>query len=146
MHSIETQLLKMTPFIPQIRFVDIDAMGHVNNAVYFSYFEMARIHFFRQMIGGQWDWNVHGVLVVHNEIDYKSPVLFNDKIEIHVRAKHVGSRSFTVAYEVIRVNDGKNELCSTGSTVLVCFNHKEQKTEMVPELWRAPLEATIAVQ
>ena len=39
------------PYAPEIRFRDIDAMGHVNNAVFLSYFEQARIHFFRQLVG-----------------------------------------------------------------------------------------------
>ena len=52
--------MSIQPYYPEIRFADIDAMGHVNNAVYFSYFEQARIHFFRQWIGLEWNWNEHG--------------------------------------------------------------------------------------
>ncbi|MDA0882981.1 MAG: thioesterase family protein, partial [Bacteroidetes bacterium] len=46
----------------EVRFRDIDAMGHVNNAVYLSYFEQARIGFFNAIVDDKWDWNKLGVL------------------------------------------------------------------------------------
>jgi acyl-CoA thioester hydrolase len=59
----------------QVRFSDIDVMGHVNNAVYLSYFEMTRVHYFRELLGLEWDWKSHGILLVRNEIDYIKPIL-----------------------------------------------------------------------
>lgn len=126
----------MTHYQPEIRFADIDAMGHVNNAVYFSYFEQARIHMFRHLIGDKWDWNTDGILVAHNEIDYKRPILLSDKIEIRTLCSRVGEKSFTIAYEV----KCGEEICATGSSVLVCFNHPEQRTQAVPAGWREMLE------
>lgn len=124
--------MHISPYSPEIRFADIDAMGHVNNAVYFSYFEQARIHFFREMIGGKWDWTTDGILVAHNEIDYKMPVLLNDHIEIHTWCSQIGQKSFTVHYEVRR----GEQICSSGKSVLVCFNHATQKTQEIPSIWR----------
>jgi acyl-CoA thioester hydrolase len=129
----------MTPYQPEIRFADIDAMGHVNNAVYFSYFEQARIHFFRQMIGAKWDWKSDGLLVAHNEIDYKLPILLNDKVQIIVGCNRIGEKSFTVTYTIVR----GEEICATGASVLVCFNHKQQQTQAVPPIWREALEKLV---
>ena len=64
----------ISPAQIQIRFADIDVMGHVNNAVYLSYFEMARVHYFKQILGEEWDWNSDGILLARNEIDYLSPI------------------------------------------------------------------------
>jgi acyl-CoA thioester hydrolase len=68
----------------QVRFADIDVMGHVNNAVYLSYFEMTRVHYFQELLGLTWDWKAHGVLLVRNEeqLDHMcqiSHLIYNSK-------------------------------------------------------------------
>jgi acyl-CoA thioester hydrolase len=123
--------LTITPYTPEIRFNDIDAMGHVNNAIYFTYFEQSRIHFFRQIIQEKWDWNKHDILVAHNEIDYYKPILLNDKVEIFISCAHIGEKSFTIGYNV-KVGD---QLYSRGKSVLVCFDYTIQKTTSIPEQW-----------
>jgi acyl-CoA thioester hydrolase len=116
----------------EIRFADIDAMGHVNNAVYFSYFEQARMAYFKERVARIWDWNEDGVIVARNEIDYVFPVFLNDRMVIRFWVEHVGSKSFTVCYRVV-VGE---RLCATGKSVLVCFNHKNKATQVLPEAWR----------
>ena len=116
----------------EIRFADIDAMGHVNNAVYFSYFEQARMAYFKERVARIWDWNEDGVIVARNEIDYVFPVFLNDRMVIRLWVEHVGSKSFTVCYRVV-VGE---RLCATGKSVLVCFNHKNKVTQVLPEAWR----------
>ena len=116
----------------EIRFADIDAMGHVNNAVYFSYFEQARMAYFKERVARIWDWNEDGVIVARNEIDYIYPVFLNDRMNIRLWVEHIGSKSFTVCY---RVFVGER-LCATGKSVLVCFNHKNKATQVLPEAWR----------
>jgi acyl-CoA thioester hydrolase len=93
-------------------------MQHVNNAVYLNYFEEARIFYFRQMLGLDWDWKKNGVLLRTNELEYLKPVFLNEPVDIQVYLKHMGDKSFTLAYEV-RV---LNELRTTGSSVLVCYD------------------------
>jgi acyl-CoA thioester hydrolase len=116
----------------EIRFADIDAMGHVNNAVYFSYFEQARMAYFKERVARIWDWNEDGVIVARNEIDYIYPVFLNDRMNIRLWVDHVGSKSFSVCYRVV-VGE---RLCAVGKSVLVCFNHKNKATQLLPEAWR----------
>jgi acyl-CoA thioester hydrolase len=117
----------------EIRFADIDAMGHVNNAVYFSYFEQARMAYFKERVARIWDWNEDGVIVARNEIDYIYPVFLNDRMNIRLWVEHVGSKSFSVCYRVV-VGE---RLCATGKSVLVCFNHKNKATQVLPEAWKS---------
>jgi acyl-CoA thioester hydrolase len=117
----------------EIRFADIDAMGHANNAVYFSYFEQARMAYFKERVARIWNWNEDGVIVARNEIDYLYPVFLNDRMVIRLWVDHVGSKSFTVCYRVI-VGE---RLCATGKSVLVCFNHKNKATQVLPEAWKS---------
>ena len=127
--------MELKPYRVDIRFSDIDVMGHVNNATYFTYAEQARIHFFHQLVGDQWNWNKQGILVARNEMDYKLPIHFNDAIDIHVYCKHIGNKSYTMGYRYMR----GEELCATGASVLVCFDYEERCTMEVPERWRALL-------
>jgi acyl-CoA thioester hydrolase len=93
-------------------------MQHVNNAIYLNYFEEARIHYFRQLVGIDWDWKKNGVLLRKNELEYLKPVFLNDPVTIEVFLKHVGDKSFTLAYEVKVLG----ELRTTGTSVLVCYD------------------------
>jgi acyl-CoA thioester hydrolase len=72
-------------------------MGHVNNATYFTYAEQARIYFFHQLVGDEWNWNKQGILVARNEMDYLLPIHFNDKVDIYVYCKHIGNKSYTLS-------------------------------------------------
>ena len=65
----------------QIRFGDIDIMGHVNNGVQLSYLDLGRLDYFEQVYGQTIDWNDAALLVAHLEIDYLAPILLKDKIE-----------------------------------------------------------------
>jgi len=131
--------MKITPYQPEIRFFDIDAIGHVNNSVYFTYFEMARVHFFGQLIGKEWKWTENGVLVAHNEIDYIRPVMFEDKIDIHVQVLKVGSKSFTLGYEVKK----GDILYAKGNSVMVTYDFKNSATAPIPDAYKGLLEGLI---
>ncbi|MFM7637212.1 MAG: acyl-CoA thioesterase, partial [Crocinitomicaceae bacterium] len=113
------------PFKVQIRFADIDVMGHVNNAVYLSYFEMARVHYFKQILSENWDWQNDGVLLVRNEVDYLVPIFLHDTPEIKINVEHIGSKSFTLNYKIIV----GNKLVTRGKSIMVCFNNMEKSTQ-----------------
>ena len=124
-----------TPAKIQVRFSDLDVLGHVNNAVYLSYFEMTRVHYFKSLLGENWDWNTHGVLLVRNEVDYKRPVLLHNEPEIYMFTEHIGEKSFVLSYE-LKVN---NMLYTTGKSTLVCFDSCANKTISIPETMRSCL-------
>jgi len=134
-----------TAYIPEIRFVDVDALGHVNNATYFTYFEQARIHFFRELIGREWNWDETGLLVAHNEIDYMKPVLFRDVIKIYIGCTHIGGKSFTLSYTLRRQLSQGDEIVAQGSSVMVCFNHHTKQTRTIPEEWLGSLEELLSL-
>lgn len=125
----------IAPAKVQIRLTDIDILGHVNNSIYLVYFEMARIHYFNHMVGPNWDWLEHGVVLVKNEVEYIQPLYLHDQPEIKLFLKHVGNKSFTLAYQLFV----KDKLCTTGSSTLVGFNSKTQQTIEIPERMKAAL-------
>lgn len=112
----------------QVRFSDIDVMGHVNNSVYLSYFEYARVQYFAKLLGTNWDWKKNGVLLVRNEVDYHRPVLLTDFPEVFIFVDTVGSKSFTLSYEV----KVKGVITTTGKSVLVSFDSNQNSSIEVP--------------
>ena len=126
----------ISPAKIQVRFADLDVMGHVNNSVYLSYFEMTRVHYFKQLVGANWDWRKEGVLLVRNEIDYLKPILLNDEPEVYMSLEKIGDKSISLLYE-IKVN---KEIYTKGKSILVCFNGEEGKTILVPKAMAEALE------
>src|SRR5271157_1704471 len=101
-----------------IRFVDMDALGHVNNANYFTYFEQSRIEYFKGVVGENINWAEDGLILAHAEIDYKIPLILGDDVFIYTKVSRIGTKSFDVIYSIVKVI-GNHELeCATGKTVL----------------------------
>jgi len=123
------------PATIQVRFSDLDVLGHVNNTIYFSYFELARVHYFRELLGIDWDWRQHGIVLVKNEAEYLKSVLISHTPEVFVFTETIGIKSFTLGYE-LKVND---EVFVKGRSVQVCYNAKTQQTIVIPEEMKSAL-------
>ena len=117
----------------QIRFADIDSMGHVNNAVYLSYFEFTRVYYFNEILGKNWDWESKGIILAHTELSFIKPIELNDEAFIEMEIGNIGTKSFTFHY-IIRV-DG--EPTTKGSSTLVAFNTKLQESIAIPSVMKA---------
>jgi acyl-CoA thioester hydrolase len=126
---------KNTAIIPiAIRFNDIDLMGHVNNAVYLSYFEEARMSFFNRILGKDHDWEKQGIILVKNVIEYKQPLRLKHEVEAMVWCDGPRSKSFTMNYE-IRERGNESNVFSTGHSVVVCFDYQIQRSIEIPADW-----------
>lgn len=123
-----------------IRFADIDALGHVNNAKYFTYFEQARIKFLDDLFGDTIRYEVNGVIVASAHADFKIPVLFKDKIFVRTWCSRLGKKSFDISYSLFKNNDGKEVEMATGLTAMVCFDYTKGASMEMPDLWRKTLE------
>lgn len=119
-----------------VRLTDIDILGHVNNAIYLTYFEIARMHYFAELVGNEWNWMEEGVVLVKNEVEYFKPIVLNDVPYVKVSLIKLGTKSFTLGYE-ITVND---QLVTKGSSVLVGFNSKTKSTIEIPEKMKEAIQ------
>ncbi|MCX6019538.1 MAG: thioesterase family protein [Chloroflexi bacterium] len=122
------------------RFSDIDVYGHVNNAVYLTYFEEARVAFgniagLRRLYS-----RTCSTIVAHAEVDYKAPAFLGDELHIDVATGTVGRSSFEYQYEVRRPASGTR--IAIGRTVQVCFNFELGAVVRVPEEWRSLLTSS----
>jgi len=128
----------------EIRFRDLDALGHVNNAVYLSYLEVARIAYYRRL---GWDGrqNSFGFVVVNICIDYRSPLFLEDRVLVGIKVSKMGHSSFTFTYEMRSETD--NRLIATAKSVQVTIDESQSHSIPVPEDLRrrtAILEETSA--
>jgi acyl-CoA thioester hydrolase len=115
-----------------VRFRDVDALGHVNNAVFLTYLEEARIAFLVPL-GAE----VSNMILARVEIDFRAPLRMGDEIEIGVRPANVGTKSFELEYEV-RTGDA---VAAEAKTVLVSFDYASGRSIELPESWREALAA-----
>ncbi|MEO5569874.1 MAG: thioesterase family protein [Bacteroidia bacterium] len=119
----------------QIRFADVDKLGHVNNAIYLSYIEIARMDFFKEL-GGKIDWSKKGVIVGRIEINYKIPVLITDVIAVKTWCTRIGNKSFDLSYSIVKTNGGIEAEVVNAISVLVCYDYELKKSVEMPEEWR----------
>ena len=115
--------------VVEVRFRDLDALGHVNNAVYLTYFEIARTHYWTQLFGIQ-SYDEFGFLVVRTECNYRSPAHFGEKLRVATGITALKNSSFVFDYEVTEMGSGR--LIADGKSVQVCFDAKEQRTIEIP--------------
>jgi acyl-CoA thioester hydrolase len=115
----------------ETRYADFDMIGHVNNAVYFTYMEIARTKYWQQAI--LWDWEQTGVVIARASIDYILPVFPKDKISIYVRTSRIGNSSFDLEYLVVKHVNAKEITCAKGKTVCVAFSHTGKNAVPIPE-------------
>lgn len=125
----------------QLRFKDLDSMGHVNNANHLTYFELARVSYFNEVVREQIDWHHQGIILARMEIDYKSPILLDDEVWVHVRVSGFGRTSFSMEYMLIAERAIGPVLAATGKSVQVCFDYSRQLSVEVPQLWKSRVEA-----
>jgi acyl-CoA thioester hydrolase len=132
LHSLKifTMEFKHTKKI-QIRFGDIDLMGHANNGVQLSYLDLARMEYFKKVYGQVIDWNVAALIVAHLEIDYLSPIMLNDKIEVHTKIYKIGNKSVSLHQNIVDSKTG--EIKTKTSQVMVAFSAKLGESIKVPE-------------
>ena len=119
-----------------VRFRDVDAKGHVNNAVFLTYMESARVAFLVELgaVSGLDDLSF---IVARIEIDFRAPISFGEEVEVGVRASRFGSKSFDLDYE-LRVGE---RLVAEAKSVCVGYDYGTGQTVQIPNAWRERLAA-----
>ena len=122
-----------------VRFRDLDPLGHVNNAVFLTYIEQARVAFLAE-VGAATGLEEMNLIVARVEIDFKAPVRFGQELEISVRASRFGTKSFDLDY-VLRV-DG--EVVAESKSVQVAYDYDRREPIPLPSGWREKMTAIAA--
>ena len=126
----------------EVRFRDCDAMGHMNNAVYLTYLEQARLTHWRALGGfsGPDRDGSPGVILARAEIDYRAPARYGDLLEIRLGVAEIGRTSFTYEYEIVGEGD---TLIAVAKTVMVRYDYAAGRPVPVSEEIRQKLTTRV---
>ena len=123
-----------------MRWNDLDALGHVNNALYVSYFEIARGGFMLKAVP-EWDWSKHMFLIANVNVDFKRELLLTAvKPQVYVRTSRIGVKSFVLEYALTSQDGDEIIVHATGSTTQIMFATKARASIEVPDWVRKSLE------
>jgi acyl-CoA thioester hydrolase len=124
-----------------VRFRDCDLLGHVNNAVYFTYLEQSRLAWWRYLGGSFGDSPGvpgGGMIIAHAECDYRSPAYMDDELDIGIKVADCGRSSFVLLYAIANAASGKR--VADAKTVSVTFDYAAGRSVPIPDATRALLE------
>jgi len=120
----------------EVRFRDLDAFGHVNNAVTTSYVEHGRIRYLRDVLGFSPVGEMPMILAMI-QVDYVTPIYFGEYVEVASRVDWIGTTSLAMSH---RLSAGEDEHeVARATSVLVAYDYVESKPMPVPQEWRSTL-------
>lgn len=124
----------------EVQFGDVDMMGHVNHAQYFTYFETARTNYYLRLAGAKppFDARQLDLIVARASCDYKRGLRWGERIEVVVWPSRIGDSSFTFAYAIL---DAAGAIVAAGETVQVSFDYDKNAKKPIPAAIRSRLEA-----
>lgn len=114
----------------QIRFNDVDQMGHVNNSVIMEYFDLGKEAFFagRGLPPEEGDFTV---MIVHCEVDFLRQIHYHDRIHVETAVERFGTKSLTVGQRV--VDSGSGDVCATCRTVMAGYRRSTGASAVIPD-------------
>lgn len=113
----------------EVRFRDLDALGHVNHATIATYLEVARTAWWRKRLEGR-SFREEGFLIARLELDYRKPIFLGDDISVALRVAQIGSTSFVLGYRVLRRPEGA--VVAEGQTVQVLMDFARDRPAPIP--------------
>jgi acyl-CoA thioester hydrolase len=120
------------------RFRDTDAMGHINNAVYITYLEVARQEYWQRLAHAS-DYRRVPFILAHVTCDFRAEALVNEVLDIGIRCEWIGVKSFAFGYEIHERQSRRRVVEAT--TIQVCYDYSTKQSLPVPADLRRQLEA-----
>jgi acyl-CoA thioester hydrolase len=118
----------------QIRFNDIDAIGHINNNIYFSYFDLGKVSYFEDIKASRVSWTDGIVVVAHLETDFLSPIYYKEPVAVDTKTLKIGTKSITLLQQLRNVKT--QEVKCRCSSIIVCYDAKLQTATDIPPVWK----------
>jgi acyl-CoA thioester hydrolase len=131
----------------EVRLADTDAMGHVNNARYLTYVEIARVAYYERVTGNALPIGTHGaeegMILAEIRMTYRSPAFYGETITVETRVERIGRTSFGMVHRMTAPDSryGPARLIAVADSVLVAYDYQQECPIPVPDDWRAAIEA-----
>ena len=131
-----------------VRFSDCDPLGHVNNAVYLTYIEQARIELWRRQVGSLSRLRPDGTrgqgfILARAEVDFRSQARDGDELEVRLSLASFGRSSAVYEYEVVDVLSGR--IVAQAKTVQAWFDYDANRTVPLTDELKAKLSTPVAL-
>jgi acyl-CoA thioester hydrolase len=131
----------------EVRLSDTDAMGHVNNARYLTYVEIARVAYYERVTGNLLPIGAHGaeegMILAEIRMTYRNPAFYGETLVVESRVERIGRTSFAMVHRITapesRVAGAR--LIAVADSTLVSYDYREEQPIPVPDEWRAGIEA-----
>ena len=120
-----------------VRFRDCDMLGHVNNAVYFTYMEEARWAYWRALTGDSSPSRLPGLILARAECDFIRPAQAGERIDIWIGVTKIGRTSVSIDCEML---DHRGDHIAKGRVVMVAYDYGTAAPIPIPDWARARIE------
>jgi len=121
----------------QLRFNDVDVLGHVNNTVYFSFYDTGKAIYFSDVRGKSVDWKHVDTVIANVNCAYIAPIFFGEEVEVLTTCISISEKSFKLLQIIREKNTG--EVKSLCETVMVSYNPDTITSQPLPDEWRKML-------
>lgn len=118
----------------QMRFNDIDVLGHVNNAVQITYFDFGKVRYFETLKKQIIDWSGSDLVMVHFEVDFMEPIFRQNSIVVKTKVYEIGNKSLKLVQILQDTNTG--HIKSVCKSVMCGFDTKTNKGLVISDEWR----------
>lgn len=125
----------------QVRFSDVDVVGHVNNIIYFAYYDTGKAAFMTELLGRKVSWKEVDTVVANVDCAFIAPIFYGENIEVLTTCIAIHDRSFKLL-QMIRNSDSE-EVKSVCETVMVSFDPTTQTSAPLSDEWREKLTSVI---
>jgi acyl-CoA thioester hydrolase len=126
----------------EVRLADTDAMGHVNNANYLTYTEIARVAYYEEVVGKPLPLGVHGaeegMILADIRVAYRSPAFFGEILTVETRIDRIGTTSLSQVHRITAPESryAPRRLVAVAEAVLVSYDYGDEAPIAVPAEWR----------
>ena len=123
----------------QIRFNDIDVLGHLNNSIYLQFMDLGKLDYFRQfMDSGRFNWESLGLVIANININFLAPTFIHEELEVLTSVESIGTKSLMLRQRVASIESG--EVKAEARVTMVCYNTKTGATEPISDDWRQKID------
>lgn len=123
----------------QIRFNDIDVLGHLNNSIYMQFMDLGKAAYFSGMLPEGFNWDNVGLVIANINIDFLAPSYLEDNLEVLTAVESISRKSLVLDQRVI--NSSTGQVKSAAKVTMVCVNPKTHRTEEISQEWRDRISA-----
>ncbi len=118
----------------QLRFNDVDIFGHINNTIYLQFYDLAKLEYYKAVMGPDFDMTKIVLVIVNINCDFYAPAFHNERLVVQTATSRIGEKSVTLEQRLINADTG--QVKSRCVTILSGFDTKTMKPADIQPEWR----------